>query len=54
MKATIKEVKFIQNGPMTICEIAAEVKFNNMSEYEDIINTYCFGNKEFQRKFQKV
>ena len=51
MKATINEVKFIQNGPVTVCEIAAEVNFNNMPEYGDIINTYCFGNKEFKRKF---
>ena len=51
MKATINEVKFIQNGPMTICEIAAEVNFNNMPEYRGIIDTYCFDNKEFKRKF---
>lgn len=51
MKATINEVKFIQNGPVNICEIGAEVNFNNMPEYGDIIHTYCFGNKEFERKF---
>lgn len=51
MKATINEVKFTQNGPVTICRIDAEVNFNNMPEYGDIINTYCFANKEFQRKF---
>lgn len=51
MKATINEVKFIQNGPVTVCEIEAEVNFNNMPEYRDIINTYCFGNKEFKRRF---
>ena len=51
MKATINEVKFIHNGPITICKISAEVNFNNMPEYADIISTYCFGNKEFERKF---
>lgn len=51
MKATINEVKFTQNGPVTICKIDAEVNFNNMPEYVDIINTYCIANKEFQRKF---
>lgn len=54
MKATIDEVKFIQNGPMTICEIRTEVNFNNMPEYGDIINTYCFGNKEFKRRFPHI
>jgi hypothetical protein len=54
MKATINEVKFTQNGPITICKISAEINFNNMPEYCDIISTYCFSNKEFERKFPYI
>lgn len=54
MKATIDSIKFIENGPITICNMQATIKYPDMKHFGDYVYAHCFLDKEFKKRFPRI